>query len=365
MRKALFISQNFVRILLGLLFIVSAVMKLVSLDSLVIYMFSFKILSFALTELVARFLIAFELALGVMLITKIKYKWVWWTAMAMMIAFTFFLIYAVIFRNDSNCHCFGDIIKVKPLVSIFKNLGIMGIMLFVYGKCERRFCIGWMKDESGGERFNCKMVAEQDVFCTEKSYSKRFKWIFFSICGLLIIVASFVIFPPKAILSKIFSHNDLVATPIFEKALNDSLISLHFTHTKYIEGSDTVTFDVDTNYLTSLKGNQIVAVVSAGCHYCQQSCQLMHDIFDRNNLDDSKFMIWIWGSNYPHCAHFLRKTSCWAHDCYRVSPVLAVDMVYGSFPTFMMVKDGKIVKSFEYNGVYESRVVDFVKSGKY
>lgn len=365
MRKAVFISQNFVRILLGLMFIVSAVMKLVSLDSLVIYMFSFHILPFALTELAARFLIAFELALGVMLISKIKYKWVWWTAMAMMIFFTLFLVYTAIFRNDDNCHCFGDLIKVKPVTSIFKNLGIMALMMFTYGKCERRFCFGWLKNEEGEERFNCKMVEEQDVFCSGKNYSKRFKKLFFSIGGVLIFVASFVIFPPKAILSKLYSHNDLVATTVFEQALTDSLVSLHFTNVQYNEAKDTVTFDVDTNFLTSMKGNRIVAVVSAGCQYCKQSCQLMHDFFERNGLDDSQFMIWMWGNSNPHCAHFLRKTECWPHDCYRISPVLAVDMVYGSFPTFIMVKDGKIVKAFEYNGVYESRVVNFIKEGKY
>ena len=63
MRKALFISQNSIRILLGLMFIASAVMKVLSLDTFVIYVYSFKIFSFVLTEIAARLLIAFEMVL--------------------------------------------------------------------------------------------------------------------------------------------------------------------------------------------------------------------------------------------------------------------------------------------------------------
>lgn len=364
MRKSLYISQNSIRILLGLMFIVSAVMKLLSLDTFVIYVYSFKILSFALTEIATRLLIAFEMALGAMLILKIKYKWTWWISTGMMIAFTIFLVYVAIFRNDDNCHCFGDIIEVKPWVSILKNLGILGALALVYGSCDRSLAFGFFKKEEGQEQFRCRLVPDHDVFCNGHDYPKACRVVMLSIVGVGAFVSSFVLFPPNAIFNKIFSDNNMVATSVFDKALTDSLVSLHFTNAKYDEAKDTVTFTVDTNYYQPQQGTYIIAVVSSGCKYCKQSCELMHSIFERNGLPNDRLVYWMWGANYPHCARFLRITKSWQHDCYRISPVLAVDMVYGSFPTFLVVKDGKIINAFNYRGIVEGDIVDYVEGGE-
>lgn len=361
MRKAIFISQNSIRILLGIMLIVSAVMKVLSLDTFVMYVYSFKILSFVLTEIACRVLIAIEMMLGVMLILKLRYKWVWWITMAMMVGFTFFLVYTVIFRNDSNCHCFGDIIEVKPLVSIFKNLGIIAVMMLVYGRCERSLCVGWLKNEEGKEKFTFQLVPDRDVFLTENQYSKKAKICIYTIGGLLVFVATFVCFPPTAIYNKIFSKNELVATPVYEKAVNDSLVYLHYENIRYNEAKDTVTFKTDTNYFTAKKGTYIVPVVSAGCKYCKQSCEFMHNIFERNELPADHLVLWMWGANDQHCASFLRITKSWEHDVYRISPTLAIDMVYGSFPTFLVVRDGKVIDAFNYRGIEERKIVNYVK----
>ena len=74
MRKAILISQNSIRILLGIFFIVSAVMKVLSLDTFVMYVYSFQLFPLVLTEIVCRLLIGFEMLLGVMLILKLRYK---------------------------------------------------------------------------------------------------------------------------------------------------------------------------------------------------------------------------------------------------------------------------------------------------
>ena len=92
MRKSILISQNSIRILLGIFFIVSAVMKVLSLDTFVMYVYSFQLFPFVLTEIACRLLIGFEMLLGVMLILKLRYKLVWWTSMGLMVAFTLFLI---------------------------------------------------------------------------------------------------------------------------------------------------------------------------------------------------------------------------------------------------------------------------------
>ena len=360
MRKAFFISQNSIRILLGLFFILSALTKVLSLDTFAMYVFSFQLFPFALTEILCRLLIGFEMFLGMMLIVRLHYKQVWWISMGLMAAFTVFLIYTAIFRNDDNCHCFGDIIEVKPLVSIFKNLVVMGIFMLVYGRCERSLCVGWLKNEEGKEKFCFRLVPDRDVFLAEHQYSKVAKIVIYVVMGLLILAATFVLYPPAAIYNKIFSENDLVATPVYEVSQSDSLVYLHYEDIRYDAEKDTVTFKADTSYCLLGKGTYIVPVVSAGCKYCKQSCEFVHNIFERNNLPDKHLVIWVWGANDQHCARFLRLTKCWEHDVYRVSPKLAVDLVYGTFPTYIVVRDGKIIDAFSYRGVEESKIVDYV-----
>ncbi len=360
MRKAFFISQNSIRILLGIFFIVSAVMKVFSLDTFVMYVYSFQLFPFVLTEIACRLLIGFEMLLGVMLILKLRYKLVWWTSMGLMAAFTLFLVYTAIFRNDDNCHCFGDIIEVKPVVSIFKNLVVMGIFMLVYGRCERSLCVGWVKNEEEKEEFRFRLVPDRDVFLAEKQYSKLAKIIIYAVTGLIILAATFVLFPPTAIYNKIFSENDLVATPVYEQTQTDSLVYLHYESIRYDAEKDTVTFKTDTSYCLLGKGTYIVPVVSAGCKYCKQSCEFVHNIFERNKLPDDHLVMWVWGVNDQHCARFLRLTKCWKHDVYRVHPKLAVDLVYGTFPTYMVVRNGKVIDAFSYRGVEESKIVDYV-----
>ena len=37
-----------------------------------------------------------------------------------------------------------------------------------------------------------------------------------------------------------------------------------------------------------------------------------------------------------------------------------MDLVYGTFPTYMVVRDGKVIDAFSYRGVEESKIVDYV-----
>lgn len=354
MRKSILIPQSILRLHLGIFFIVSAVMKVLSLDTFVMYVYSFQLFPFVLTEIACRLLIGFEMLLGLMLILKLRYKLVWWTSMGLMAAFTLFLIYTAIFRNDDNCHCFGDIVEVKPVVSIFKNLVVMGLFILIYERKRRTPPTEETKEEEG-QKFRFK-----DLFIATPWYSKTAKIIIYVVAGLLIFVATFVLFPPTAIYNKIFSKNDLVATPVYEKALTDSLVYLHYENIRYDEAKDTVTFQKDTVYCQLAKGTYIVPVVSAGCKYCKQSCELVHNIFERNHLPTDHLVFWIWGVNDAHCGNFLRVTQCWEHEVYRISPQLAIDMVYGTFPTFLVVRDGEIIDAFGYRGVEESKIVDYV-----
>lgn len=353
MKRILLIIKNVISCLLGVLFVVSAILKLLSIDTFQMYVLSFHVMNFTMTEIAARLLIASEFFLGLMLLLKMHHKLAWWCGTLMTFGFTLFLVYVVLFRHDANCHCFGDVIEVEPLHSIYKNLGILCLFFFTYRIGNHRLAIRRIVNEDQKKHLQ--------FLITEDAYTVRFYRWAYAVLIMGTFVVAFVLFPPNAIYSKIFSHNDRVNTQVFDRAYADSSFYLKFSDVRYDDQRDTVTFEVDTARLDLDHGTYVVAVVSAGCKYCRQSCELISGIFEHNKMDTSRLKVLIWSSNYEMCARFMRVTNTYHFECHRIHPILACDMVYGAFPTFLKIKDGKIVGSFDYRGISERELIHFLQ----
>ena len=166
-----------IRLLLGAFFIGTAVLKLLSIDNFEVYIYSFGLFSYTWTTFFSRLLIFIELLIGISLILKICFKQIWWLTMLMMVGFTLFLVYAAIFRNDSNCHCFGDLIELNPIQSILKNIITIVLLLFV------------RKEQS----YNYKPVL--------------IKWLIASTIVVSLVV-SFVLLPMDIVYNKIYSEKE-------------------------------------------------------------------------------------------------------------------------------------------------------------
>lgn len=127
----------FVRILLGLLFIASAILKLFPIEA-----FDAKILEqvpflgWTFTEILARTIIGFELALGVLIIAGFwMKKIVYPITLATLGFFTFILIYSLIrFGNQPNCGCFGELLPFTNIESLIKNLVLIALTFYLYKK---------------------------------------------------------------------------------------------------------------------------------------------------------------------------------------------------------------------------------------
>ncbi|MBO7629902.1 MAG: DoxX family membrane protein, partial [Bacteroidales bacterium] len=128
-----------IRIGIGLFFIASAVLKLLSLDSFELYIYSFNLVNFVWSGLLARAIIACEILVGILLIIKVRYKEAWCLTMLMLIGFSLLLVYVMLFRNDSNCHCMGDLVEIKPWMSLVKNLVAIALLLLVRKEDDYRF----------------------------------------------------------------------------------------------------------------------------------------------------------------------------------------------------------------------------------
>jgi uncharacterized membrane protein YphA (DoxX/SURF4 family)/peroxiredoxin len=130
---------NLSRILVGVLFIISGLIKLNDPVG-----FSFKLkdyfapdvlnlevfIPFAL--LIAIFVVIFEVMLGTMLLLGYAKKFTIWSSLLMIIFFTFLTFYSAYFNKVTDCGCFGDAIKLTPWESFFKDIVLLILLLIIY-----------------------------------------------------------------------------------------------------------------------------------------------------------------------------------------------------------------------------------------
>lgn len=298
------IIKMVLRILLGAFFIATAIMKLLSLDHFELYIFSFQIFSFVLSTIIARLVIAVEMILGFFLIFKILYKPTWWATMLMMIGFTLFLVYVAIFRHDSSCHCMGDLVELNPAWSIVKNVVTIALLLLIRKETPAHFK-GW------------KLVG---------------------LLGLLAaFTATFILFPLDGVYNLFKKDKNIYNEEAFQLFMQDSVMKAQ---------------QLDT-------GNYIIGVVASGCKYCKVSAEKLHAICERNNLDDSRILMTIWGKE-ESLAEFEEITGDSKFRYVPISPIVAVQLVNGRFPTYLYVHNGQVVKAADLRQLTERDMVDFI-----
>ena len=303
--KPIEIIKLIIRIALGGMFITTAILKLLSIDEFELYIYSFELFDYVLVTVFSRLVIAFEFLMGVGLIAKIRYKYVWWLTMLMMIGFTFFLTYVAIFRNDSNCHCFGDFVELNPLHSIFKNLITILFLLFVY---------------------------------KENDYEFRFKKLVTALAFAVALIVPFIVVPMDALYNKIKSPFKEVNIEAFEEMKQDSTMQA---------------FNVE-------EGNHIVAFFISKCQFCKLGIKKVHSVVERNELDQDKIKIIISGDE-EHIKQFKEESNTESYNYFTISPFISMGVMYGSFPTFLYVTDGKVVKAGDLRSLEEKDIVEFLQ----
>ena len=109
-------------VLCGLVFLFSAVAKLLSVRSFELYVFSLGLLSFDFTSLAARLLILLEGCTGLWFLSGWKLRWAKWIAWAQLAFFSAFLFWRIFLADGASCHCFGELIDLNPWQSLGKNV---------------------------------------------------------------------------------------------------------------------------------------------------------------------------------------------------------------------------------------------------
>ena len=129
---------NISRILVGLLFIFSGLIKINDPVG-----FSFKLeeyfgptvfnIDFLLPYVLplAIFIVVLEVLLGVFLLIGLKKEFTIYSLFAMIVFFTFLTWYSAYFNKVTDCGCFGDAIKLTPWESFTKDVILLVLIVII------------------------------------------------------------------------------------------------------------------------------------------------------------------------------------------------------------------------------------------
>jgi hypothetical protein len=122
---------TFIRILIGILFVVSSVSKAIEIEN-----FSFLLMSFGSKNLMflAPFITGLEFFIGLSYIIGFQKKWVLGFSMLLVVFFLVVFLYGYFYLNISDCGCFGAIIQLKPSITIIKSVVLLGMIIFLFRK---------------------------------------------------------------------------------------------------------------------------------------------------------------------------------------------------------------------------------------
>ncbi|MDY6436478.1 MAG: DoxX family protein [Bacteroidales bacterium] len=303
------------RLFLGALFIVAAVLKLLSIDAFEVYIYSFGLCSYTWTTFFSRLLIFTELFLGLSLIFKIHFRRIWQLAMLLMLSFTLFLVYAAIFRNDSNCHCFGSLIELDPWQSIVKNIIIIALLLLI------------RKEESHAYR------------------PVQRKWLFGGILVLSLAIP-FVAVPMDVVYNRIYSEKENINTSAFYQSLSDSTY-MDFLNVLPEKTADSVVFEHETRLMDVSSGRYLINYALSGCKFCKTGAEKLSLMFDRHGISHDKLKFVVIGSDYS-ISEFVKVTSTYDYPHWRISLPKMMDITFGNFPLYVLVEDGKVIMAGDF-----------------
>jgi len=133
------IITQFSRIFVGVLFIISGLIKLndpVGFSYKLAEYFSEPVFNMPFLEPLALglaiFLVILEVVLGVMLLVGYKSRLTIWALLVLIVFFTFLTFYSAYFNVVKDCGCFGDALHLTPWESFTKDIVLLFFILILF-----------------------------------------------------------------------------------------------------------------------------------------------------------------------------------------------------------------------------------------
>jgi len=120
-------------VLTGAVFIFSALSKIPTLEQFGWTIVETTFLNWTAAEWFARLLIGLELFLGLLFIAHVRLRKIAIPlSLGVLVIFTLYLLLVISQQgNHGNCGCFGEVVAMTPLQSVYKNLALIGVILLL------------------------------------------------------------------------------------------------------------------------------------------------------------------------------------------------------------------------------------------
>lgn len=286
------------RIIVGVVFILSAILKFISVDSFELYVYGFDWFNLAVSSYLARLLLFAEMLVGLCLVSGVYAKLAVRGAAVMLSAFSIFLIYLIISGNNGNCHCFGETFDLNPWQSLLKNL-LLGILLY----------FAWNGD---------------DWFTNLKNY----------------------ILPSLIVASVVFAF--VLKAPY------------GFGKEKEIP-FDQEKFELFSKQHPAVKGEgkRVVAFFSTYCKHCKSAMRKLDIVLRQHPFPKDRVQWYVWG-NEPSLRKFLSETEIEVMPYEVVKGPLMLGVSGGSVPLILLLEDGEVKGKLSNSRFDEKLIVEFV-----
>lgn len=298
------LAKSVLKVLLGLVFVVSAVLKVYDMDHFEIYVYSYHFFNLNFSFLVARAAVILELVLGIGLIANVCHCLVWWCSVSMLACYSLLLIYALTLGRADNCHCFGDILQLDPKQSLAKNGVLLLLFLLVYRTDERK---------------------------------KPFRWIILGLCVLASTIGVFVASPPDNFTSA-YSPEQNLQTALFDAMLDES--------------------PFDTMHLR--QGRQVVCFFSTGCEYCQMAARKLSLMQQFYGFPPENITYLFMGNEEGMAKFYEESESVLYRNVLYPDVKRLLKAVNGYLPTIVFLENGVVVREYTFRNMNEAEIKAFM-----
>ncbi|MGB0390039.1 MAG: MauE/DoxX family redox-associated membrane protein [Salibacteraceae bacterium] len=277
------------RVLISLIFIASGITKLYPIEPFELTLVDVGLSGWLFAPFFARILIAVEVFLGLAILFNTKYiKTVIKATLGLTGFFTFYLLLLWAFRgNDMNCGCFGQFLLLTPVESIIKNLFLLVIIYAILNN--------------------------------QEPYTRKLKWVYPTV-----LVVSFVL--P-------FVLNMISIKQIKE----DTAVYPYPFQAEFVEDQQLKDLGIIWD-----ENEYLLAFFSSKCPHCKTAAQKL--AIEERKFEFPKVKVFIKGT--PESIDVFFKESNAAFPYVIVESEDIIKFTKGSFPTFYLIKNGKVHKKW-------------------
>lgn len=349
-------------------YFISAALKIISIDSFEIYLYSLHMLPFGGCFLLARAVIIGEILLGALLLSNKFHRASSLLNLGTLLGFTIFLCLLHLSGSTDSCHCMGDAIPFSPLQSILKNGILILLSLGVWKYADDQWRPRWWMAlpmvlvpyiglvVSGIQGWTHMLVIDAELlgglalciiaievlsslflwkYPNRKLWNRR--WWLILLLGLA----------PVGWVAAITTTPEDWSFSSMEYPYDTEILKLSQAPNAPLEG------------LCEENERKVVAFYSLYCSYCQSACKKMEAIRESNHLDPSLFINIFPGDSNTSTLPFYGSTGTPQYEERIINNHLFISITRGRFPLILLMEGDSVYTTMSTN-LSEKKIVEFL-----